>query len=150
MQLQEAIYAAVKKYEAEGEPLNWVKHLSRTSVINIADYPAVIIEEQDFDYSQAVAGKTQRQECVIAVVIACDGQNDLTEDAYLSVKTDLEGKVSDTETGLVPIIYNELRHTANGISEPDFGKGDQYPSIIGDKSVLVAMIPVSALVLISN
>ena len=97
MQGQALILAAIKSEMKEDGKLKYIKYLSQTSLLKIADYPAVLVENDPDTFNNIETGPTglpllNAEKIFVTVMLNRDNPNKLTDDSYSLSKTELETK----------------------------------------------------------
>ncbi len=136
---QEYIIKALQDAKDEGA-LGWIEHLSRTSILPIKKFPAVVCESQPFDYSHAASNapqSSQSEAYEVGVFTEAKNTNEMTEEQYKDFQDDLMNKCND--------VIGELAtraRDANKIASVSFEKGEIDFVMIESVPVLMNQISV--------
>jgi len=137
MELQEKIIKAIEDNDTEGMDLDFVKYFSRTSLFPPKDYPAVIVDEEPFDFGQANGGVFgEVQECTIYLLTEVKNLNEMDESDYKGYKEESYAKMKI----LRDKIYDEVGNI-------EFGRGDNYMTTIESVPVMCVVVPVKKTIL---
>ena len=140
MEGQEFLYQAVNELIGSEESENTIQHLSRTSMIEPRKFPAVIIEDEPYNWNQEVGQNNiivRKQNFSLAVIIMSHNINDITEDKYLADKNTLENLTKEIVSGIL-----ERVSTYDKIANLEFGTGEIFDGKISSVPVMWNMIPV--------
>jgi len=142
---QEFLYKAIEEQVEDG--LDVIQHLSRTTLVPIKKFPAVVIEDEPYDFTQELGGSeivTKVENCNLFIIIKSVNTNELSEAKYLDGKQRLEKLTLDTMAVIL-----ERVPTYNKIGSLKFGRGEMFDGIISSIPVMYNIIPVE-LIIIAN
>lgn len=141
MQGQEFLITAITDIIPDIETVDSIKHLSRTSLIEIPDYPAVIVEEEPYDFNQdvgqnAIVYKTEK--CSLAIIVRSINVNDMTENTYKAKKDKLKEVTDEVIAAILEKVPNY-----NNVARVGFGTGEVFDGVIKAVPVMWNLIPVT-------
>jgi len=146
LELQEKIIAVINANRNQGDyvegeatlGLDFIKYVSRTQLIVPTAYPAVIIDEEPFNFGQGdcatIYGSTQ--ECTMYLLIECKNLDVMTEEEIKNYKDDLYTKTKQ--------IIDKLIVKIRGIN---FGRGENYMTMIEANPCMQMILPIKALII---
>lgn len=140
MEGQEFLYSSIYAKLEPNETLESIKHLSRTTLIEAPDYPAIFVEEEPYDFSQEVSKNeivVRRYNCSLAIVVQSNNVNELTEAQYKITKDLLDEKTKE-----VIAVILEAAPLFDKLSNIKFGRGEVFDGVISSVPVMWNLIPV--------
>lgn len=143
MQGQEFLIQAIQDIIPDEETVDSIKHLSRTSLIEIPAYPAVIVEEEPYDFSQDTGHSDilyRKEKCNIAIIIESTNVNELTESLYMVTKNKINILTNEVLAAVLEKVPN-----FNKVANLKFGTGEVYDGVIGSVPVMWNVIPVEVI-----
>ena len=143
MQGQEFLIQAITESIPPEETPDTIKHLSRTSLIQIGAYPAVIVEEEPYDFNQDTGHSDillRKEKCSLAIIVESVNVNEMTEATYTVVK----GKLKDLTDDVIAAILEKVPNF-NKVSNIRLGTGEVYDGVIGSVPVMWNLIPVEVI-----
>lgn len=143
MQGQEFLISAIQDIIPEDETIDSIKHLSRTSLIEIPAYPAVIVEEEPYDFSQDTGHSDiiyRKEKCNIAIIIESTNVNELTENLYTVTKNKLNEITNEVLAAVLEKVPNY-----NKVANLKLGTGEPFDGVIGSVPVMWNVIPVEVI-----
>ena len=146
MELQEKIISVINENRTPSETpegaepleLDFINYISRTTLFPPKLYPAVIIDEEPFNFGQGDSAEVygSSQECTLYLLIECKNLNVMTEEEYKTYKQDLNTKIKQ--------ILDKLTVKIRGIN---FGRGENYMTLIEGNPVMTMIVPIKALII---
>lgn len=134
---------------AEDNKVLWgIKHIAETDQLQIKEFPAIVITEDPYDYSEQgvfAAPGSMIQSCTVFVILLQKGANDLTRAAFVEVRDQL----ADITLKYVKACKDAMR-SANGIANISFDKGTPDFMQIDARTCDVMTLPVKGFVSIDN
>jgi hypothetical protein len=143
MQGQEFLIQAIQDIIPDNETVDSIKHLSRTSLIEIPAYPAVLVEEEPYDFNQDTGHSDilyRKEKCNLAVIIESTNVNELTEIAYTTTKEKLKLITDEVIAAILEKVPN-----FNKVANLRLGTGEVYDGVIGSVPVMWNVIPVEVI-----
>lgn len=140
MEAQEFLISSIQDIIPPAETPDSIKHLSRTDLIEIQNYPAVIVTEEPYDYNQETGQNaiiTRRQNCNVSIVVQSVNVNEMTEDSYKFVK----GKLKILTDDVIAAILGKVP-TEDKISNVRFGRAEVFDGKIKAVPVMWNLLPV--------
>jgi hypothetical protein len=138
MNLQKIIYDALKELQATD--LSWLKHLSTDFQIPIAEYPAVIIDAETFEFNslgQKGTPATSSDECTLFLLKEYDNKENLIEGSRL----DLIQNIREDILQIINLLCDN-QPNMNGVSGMSFGKTDIYDTLINSEPVMAGALTI--------
>lgn len=143
MDLQEKIIKAINdnRLDQEGNvnpdtELGFIKQLSRTSLLKVVEFPAVIVEDESFDFSDTDNGVIgENQACTVYLITESKNVNELTEDEYAESKADARAKM------------REIVNIVGGNTTVTFGRADIQLTLIDGNPMMVVDMGVKGFII---
>ncbi|MBX7047230.1 MAG: hypothetical protein K1X86_15475 [Ignavibacteria bacterium] len=139
------LLSSIEGETGEGGRLEFVKRVLSSSLFKIKEFPAVIVEEDQYDYGQLSGGGEiimYQEPYNLAVIIKSENMNEFTDMKRRELKGILDGYVE----GVLNVIL-DAANTADGIGEVRFGKSESYDLKIGTSPAINVIVPVTVSVL---
>lgn len=140
MQGQEFLIEVIQDLIPDTETPDSIKHLSRTTLIEAAGFPAVFAEEEPYDFNQDIGQNdviTRKENCNLIIVVESVNVNEMTEATFLAAKEKLKEL---TDTIIAKIL--EKVPTFSKIANLRLGRGEIYDGTINATPVMWNLIPV--------
>jgi hypothetical protein len=122
--------------------MGWCNHLSKTSLIQVMNFPAVLIEMADrpitlenANQSDTVTKRTERLE--VSLLIELENAVELDNDNYTDAVEDAEEKIAEITEKIIAM------SRLNGISNVRFEDIEISYAQINDTNALIATMPVT-------
>lgn len=141
MKGHQVIYGILKDATAEGEALDWCNYFSGSELLKIQGYPAIIVEEEPFDWNQSISTESvviNTYEMTVFVIVERMNTNEMSEENVLASREDLQAKVSE----LVRVLLEKIGETPKVVNLA-LGRSEIDYATISSKPVMVATLPVS-------
>jgi len=140
---QEFLISTIEELIPDTETADSLKSVSRTTMIEVSNFPAVFAEEEPYDYNQELGTNqiiTRKENYNLIIVVNSVNINELTETDYMTVK----GKLKTLTDEIIAAILGKMQ-TYNGIANLRFGRGESFDGQISSIPVMWNVIPVEIL-----
>lgn len=140
---QEFLISTIQELVPDIETADSIKSVSRTTLIEVSNFPAVFAEEEPYDYNQELGSNeviTRKENYNLIIVVNSININDLTEDGYKTVK----GKLQTLTNEIIAALLNKIP-TYNKIANLRLGRGESFDGKISSIPVMWNVIPVEIL-----
>lgn len=140
MDIIEIILAAAKSIE-------FVEYVSGTSRIQVKDYPAVVVEEEDgFSFEQCgaeVKPLIENQECTLFYLKRGLNEDEMQEDLYNTFRRQMK-----IEARMIAEKVFESLSGTDGVANIEIGKENNYNTKINSEPVEVSAITITAKIIL--
>lgn len=144
MEGQEFLISTIQELVPDVETEDTIKHVSRTTMIQVSNFPAVFAEEEPYDYNQELGSNdiiTKKENYNLVIVIKSVNVNEMTEDNFTTVKEKLKTLTDD----IIAAILEKIP-TYNNIANLRLGRGEVFDGVISSIPVMWNVIPVEILI----
>lgn len=144
---QDFLVSAITELIPNDESEDSVKKVSRTSLIEVTEFPTIIVEDAGYDYNQEVSSSDvilRKENYNIAIIVKSVNPNELNENKYKAIIDKLDELSDDTISKIL-----EKSHEHEKISNLRLGRGEKFDGTIASIPVMWNMIPVE-IILVSN
>lgn len=144
MRLQEFLIEVTE----ENKDLWLVQHVAETDHLQVKEFPAIVILEDPFDFSeQGVYSQsgTAEQSCTVFIMLKQVGENDLTREKFTQVRDQLNALTTKFVNAAITAV-----RSANGIANIKFEKGTPDFMLIDAVTCDVMTLPVKGSVALDN
>lgn len=143
MDLQEKIIKAINDNRLDGDgnvnpdaELGFIQSVLSTSLLKVENFPAVIVEDEAFDFSETDNGVIgENQACTVYLITESKNVNELTDEDYCTAKADAKTKMRT----IVNIVGSTARVT--------FGRADIQLTLIDGNPMMVVDMGAKGLII---
>ena len=123
------------------DDFEWSGSIQRQTILPIDSFPAIVIEEQPFDYNQfiqsdVVTDATER--FIIFVIVETGSTSEITDAQYYAFRNTCKGYADDVVSEIITKSIPQ-----NDLANVKFGEATPNHMLIGDTNTFLYEIPIT-------